>query len=389
LVCDGCERDANAAAGGGAHARREAAEKASARGRSTHPSVEVDAVAPEAWDRIAAEFDDATYDQTACFARQQWGAARISSLLLRRDGTAIAGAQVVIVTPPLLGRGLAYVKFGPFWRRRGEPADPETYRSVLRALVAEYCDRRGHCLTVLPRPNPVHAEAETQILREFAFLVRRPMPDPNRYVVDVSLTPDAAMKSLAQKWRYNLKQAQANALDIRLCEGAADIATFAALHGAMVSRKKHDDSDALDLIPALAAGLPERMRPKTVLVFHEGRAVAGAVVGILGDTAYYVFGASEDQALPLKAGYALHWWIAAWLNREGVRWYDLGGEVLDPGLRQFKKGFVGKSGAVVSAAGEFDRWSNFRGRLAADAIYRVRDLKRGAGSLRRRSSRDA
>lgn len=368
---------------------REALEQARPRGRSTDPSVEVDTAAPEAWDRIAAEFDDPTYDQTACFARQQWGAPRISGLLLRRDGIVVAGAQVVIVTPPLLGRGLAYVKFGPFWRRRGEPADPEIYRSVLRALAAEYCDRRGHCLTVLPRPNPVYGEAEAQILRELAFAVRRPMPDPNRYLVDASLAPDAAMKSLAQKWRYNLKQAQANGLEIRLGDGAADVATFAALHGAMVSRKKHDDADALHLVPTLAAGLPERMRPRTVLVFHEGRPVAGAVVGILGDTAYYVFGASEDSALPLKAGYALHWWIAVWLNREGVRWYDLGGEVLDPGLRQFKKGFVGKSGAVVSAAGEFDRWSSVRGRLAADAIYRLRDLKRAAGSLRHRSSRNA
>lgn len=362
-----------------------ASEPARHRPRPTDLAVEVDAIAPEAWDRIAADFDDSTYDQTACSARTQWGARRVSSLLMRRAGTPVAGAQVVVVKLPLLGRGIAYVKFGPFWRARGQPADPQVYRSVILALVAEYCGRRGHLLTILPRPNPDHAEAESRTLRELGFSVRRPMPDPNRYLVDVSLAPEAAMRSLAQKWRYNLKQAQANGLEIRLGESQADVATFAALHDAMVSRKKHDDGDALDLVPRLAAGLPERMRPQTVLAFHAGRPVAGAVVGILGDTAYYVFGASDDRALPLKAGYALHGWIADWLHREGVHWYDLGGEVLDPGLRQFKKGFVGKSGAVVAAEGEFDRWTSARGRLAGDAIYGARDLKRAVRSLGRQT----
>jgi len=359
---------------------------AQARGRASDLVAEIDTVAPDAWDRIAAEFDDITYEQTAAFAHAHWGAGRVSSLLLRQDGTPVGGAQVVIVTPPLLGRGVAYVKFGPFWRRRGSPADPEVYRGVVRALHAEYCGRRGHCLTILPRPNPVHADAESRILGELGFAVRRPMPDPNRYLVDVSLPPEAGLRSLAQKWRYNLKQAQANGLEIRLGDGAAERAAFAALHDAMVSRKKHDDPDALHLVPTLASGLLERMRPKTVLAFHEGRPVAGAVVGILGDTAYYVFGASDDSALPLKAGYALHWWIAGWLSREGVHWYDLGGEVQDPGLKQFKKGFVGKSGAVVAAAGEFDAWTSAPGRLVADAVYGLRDLKRAARFLGRRTA---
>lgn len=355
-----------------------------ARARPLHFQAEVDATAPDASDRIAAEFDDPTYDQTACFAREQWGAGRVSSLLLRRDGVALAGAQVVILKPLLVGRGLAYVKFGPFWRR-GQPADPHLYRCVLQALVAEYCDRRGHLLTVLPRPNPGHHEAEQQMLLELGFGVRRPMRDPNRYVVDVSLAPDAGLRGLSQKWRYNLKQAQTNGIEMRLGENEADLATFASLHDAMVSRKKHDDPDALHLIPSLSARLVERMRPRVVLASHDGRAVAGAVVGLLGDTAYYVFGASDDSALPLKAGYALHWWIAGWLNQQGAHWYDLGGEALDPGLKQFKKGFVGKTGAIVSAAGEFDVWTSRLGRLAGDAVYDLRDAKRALRSLRRES----
>ena len=144
----------------------------------------------------------------------------------------------------------------------------------------------------------------------------------------------------------------------------------------MVARKRFRDTDAVHLLPELAARLPASMRPRVVLASHDGVAIAGAVIVACGDTAYYMYGATEDAALPLKAGYALHWWIVNWLPELGVRWYDLGGEAGDPGLRQFKKGLVGKQGAIVSTPGEFDRWPGLRARFTGDAIYAIRALQR-------------
>jgi hypothetical protein len=78
------------------------------------------------------------------------------------------------------------------------------------------------------------------------------------------------------------------------------------------------------------------------------------VVAVCGDTAFYVFGATDDAALALNAGYALQWWIVEWLSTLPVRWYDLGGEALDAGLRQFKKGLVGKARRRRRGEREFD-----------------------------------
>ena len=45
-----------------------------------------------------------------------------------------------------------------------------------------------------------------------------------------------------------------------------------------------------------------------------------------GDTAVYLFGATNDAALPLRAGYFMHWRIIGWLREStNARWYDLGG----------------------------------------------------------------
>ena len=114
---------------------------------------------------------------------------------------------------------------------------------------------------------------------------------------------------------------------------------------------------------------------------HEGTPVAGAVVAVLGDTAYYVFGATSDEALPLKAGYALQWWIVNWLSDKKVRWYDLGGEAMEPGLRQFKKGLVGKSGVVLAMPGELDYWTHAVGQIVADGIYGFRAARGAVLSL--------
>jgi hypothetical protein len=336
---------------------------------------EVDTVSAAEWDQIAGEFDDLNYDQIACYSAGQWG-DRVSHLLLRRHGKAVAGARVAIIKLPIFSHGLAFLRFGPFWRRHGESADPGMYRAAIGALVHEYCVRRGHCLTVIPRPNPEFHAQETQVLADFGFAVRRPFPDPNRYLVDLSLDEETQMRSLDQKWRYNLRQAMANGFEIRLCESDADIRTFQSLHAGMVARKGFYNVDMVHLLPELAAHLPEGSRPRIVLAFHQGRAVVGATIAILGDTAYYVFGGSDDAALSLKGGYALQWWIVRWLSQQNVRWYDLGGEGGEQGLRQFKKGLIGKRGAVVGMTGEYDHWSQPSGRIIADAIYGLRALQR-------------
>ncbi|QIG50781.1 peptidoglycan bridge formation glycyltransferase FemA/FemB family protein [Nordella sp. HKS 07] len=338
-------------------------------------TVEVDNISDSDWDGIASGFADIHPEQTACFAGHHWK-GRDSHLLLHRNGEPVAGARVALVKLPLIGRGLAFLRFGPFWRRRDAAADPEIYRAMIAALVEEYCVARGHCLTVLPRPHPRYHAEECGWLRDMGFAQRRQYEDPERYVVNTALNEGAQLKSLAQKWRYNLRQALANSLDVRMTEAPEDIDAFQKLYVSMMERKDFSSTTPVHLTGQLIANLPDKLKPKLFVAYHEKKLVAGATVGLFGDTAYYMFGASSADALPLKAGYALHWVIVQWLNQNGFQWYDLGGASHEPGLRQFKKGFVGKAGQIVTMEGEFDRWTTPVGRLASDAIFGARNLRR-------------
>ena len=327
------------------------------------------------WDTALADFADVSYEQSDCYMSGQWG-GRVSRLLVRepKNGCAVGGALVVEITPPLLSTGLAYVKFGPFWQRRCEQPNEEVFKAIVNALRQEFCINRGHMLSILPRPSPDVEVTETQLLRDMGFCQRRSFDDPDRYLVRIHSDDDTQMKSLAQKWRYNLKKAIKNNITVKSSDDAAGLATFKTLHDEMVARKKFNDVDAIDLIPQLRSQLPDGLRPHVFIAYHNDKPVSGAVVGVLGNTAYYVYGASSDDALPLKAGYAMQWEILRWLQGRGANWYDLGGKVAETGLHQFKKGLVGKTGEIWTMTGEMDCWNGLGGRLLGDTLYLMRGI---------------
>lgn len=328
-----------------------------------------------AFDRIVADFADCSFDQTWAYSDSQWP-GRAERCLVLRDGAPLGGAVVVLLTVPLLGKGLAYVKFGPFWRKAGRPADFADYEAVVRAMADHYCVVQGHHLTILPRPNPEFLAGETAVLDRLGFRVGERIADKNRYLVNVAVCPDEIRASLSQSWRSNLRKALTGDIATERVDSRTAMADFAAMHRQMVDRKGLGDIDSLELLPRLLDELPPAIAPYFHIARHKGRPVAGAVVGNLGDTACYLFGSSTDEALPLRAGYALQWSVAeALAGRPDILWYDLGGEVMSAGLRQFKSGFVGRSGAIVEMSGEYDCWRPGAGHVAARALFALRAAK--------------
>jgi hypothetical protein len=341
----------------------------------------VTAVTHEDWDRQLDRFADSSFEESALYASGRWGKERVEAVEVRQAGRLIGGAVLVRVAPKGVPLDVRFLKFGPLWRLGGTAiADARAYRSVLYALVAEYGKRGGAALLVLQRPSPLANPIEREVMAELGFRPGRTMDDPNRYLVDATLPEAEQLASLDQKWRYNLKQARGAGLDVRE-EGAEGFADFAALHAAMIARKGDGAStDKVELLPALSEVLAVRSRPRLMMARKDGVPVAGAIFGLHGDTAYYLFGASSDAALPLKAGYAVQWAILAALRDTGTIWYDLGGEAGEEGLRQFKKGLAGKRGAIVALPSEFHWAGTLRAKLALGGL----DLARQAAELLRR-----
>lgn len=336
--------------------------------------VQLDVVPHEEWDAEASRFTDVSYDQTAVFAAARRGRHRVVACRVTARGMPIGGAVATRFGVPGLRSSLYYIKYGPVWRGGDDQPSWQRYGQVVRALRREFCENRASMMIVVPRPNPDYALREAQILEAEGFQADRSTPDPNRYLVDLkgSLDPLAA---LSQKWRYNLKKARKAGLTVAECDAETGYSEFAALHRAMLERKRIQTEDVVHVVPQLARTLPAELAPKVYIAYADGRPVAGAVVGQIGDMACYLYGASSKEGTARNAGYLVQWHIIEQLREKGPRWYDLGGEALEQGLRQFKRGLVGRQGEIFATPGEFRCWTRPEARLVGAAIHAARTTR--------------
>lgn len=342
----------------------------------TIQSVHIEQVSPLQWETIASGFLDVNQEQTHCFNAAKWGAERVELSVVRDGSTIIGGAAVVVFQIPGTRRAMSLIKWGPLWRRPDMPNDPERLLTVLKALKQDYAERRGHYLSVFPHADPEFGEQTCTLLQALDFNPYWSHNDPDRYLVNVAISPEEMRSSLSQKWRYNLKKSAKNDLEIVEVDSEDGFDQFMTLYRDMLTRKGFFDSSAIATLPALMQASVGALRPKIFLVSHKGLPTAGAVIDMSGDRAVYLYGATDERALGLKAGYAMHWWIAERLSRNpDIRWYDLGGKDGDGGLHQFKKGFVGKRGAIIPTPPSYEFAMDWKGRVLGRAIFALRDAK--------------
>ena len=343
-------------------------------------------VSPQLWDRTIAQFDEVCQEQLYTFARSRWPAVTHEPVLFWRGGELIGGSLMMIQPMPLRLSALAVAKWGPMLARADQPDRLALYAQMIDALVADYAQKRRLMLSVLPRASlsPFNAEYDHLVHRGFAR--GSELGFPNRYIVNLRLGDDEQRKSFEQKWRYHLRKSEKE--DLVFEHGAASrLPEFAALYGKMLDRKKFADHSAYETVPALMAMSNDVLRPELFFVRHGGEVIAGAIIFKAGSRAVYLYGATNDKALPLRAGYFLHWHIIRWLrDNTPAKWYDLGGTDGFHGLHQFKKGMVGEAGVIQPVPPVANYAAHWWPRLVGNSAFAARDgvhrLKREIDRLR-------
>jgi hypothetical protein len=349
----------------------------------------LDQIGPD-WDAMAGSFADACLEQMAAYVVPRWGASRLSGVVVRDAASAepVAMALAVLATIPLFELGLAYVKFGPLWRRHDRPANPAVLAVALDAVKHVFAEDRGLVARVMPPPDPDFAREWSNRLGAAGFTFHDDAPDPTRYLVDLGLSESQQLKSLGAKWRANLNKALANGLEMREASLAESFPDFLALYHTMLARKQFTDRHNIHALPSFAALASPALGVRLFLAYHDGRPVAGSIIVGAGDRVFVAFSASDERALSLRAGYALRWWIIDRLRGSNARWLDLGGTEGDAGLKSFKLGNVGKLGRVLQIAGDYDFAENVLSSFVSAAMSSTRKfMQRGPGQHLRRLKR--
>jgi hypothetical protein len=334
------------------------------------PALETRTVSGSEWDSIVSGFDGVCQEQLFAFASTRWPKVKLEPRLFECKGQIVGGA-LVMVQDLRLAR-MAICKWGPMLEDT-ESADPvRRYVAMVQALVDEFAHRRGMLLSILPHASPEPINGEYRALRDLGFERGYSLQYPSRYMVNLRLGEEEQRKSFQQTWRRQLAKAEKSGLSFE--HGQPErLGEFKTLYGAMTDRKQFPDYSAFDTIDALMH-LDEPLRPEQFYVRHEGEVVAGALIFKAGSRAVYLYGATNDRALPLRAGYFLHWHIIRWLrDHTRAHWYDLGGTDGFQGLHQFKKGMVGDAGLIRSVPPVVNFASNSRARFIGNAALSARE----------------
>jgi lipid II:glycine glycyltransferase (peptidoglycan interpeptide bridge formation enzyme) len=311
--------------------------------------VEVDRTTPAEWSHLLDLFDDANIYQTFPYGSVRWGEKNLSHLVLKRDGEVMAMAQLRIICPTPLKFGMAYLRWGPIYERRGTPPDPEILKRMAASLVDEYVKKRKLFLSVLP--NAFAGSPRAQAFQSaFSGFVREPLTASNTYrtfLLDLAPSLEDLRSALDKKWRNQLTRSEKNNLEVISGNTENDYRAFCAIYDQMLKRKSFDTSVDTQEFARIQQALPDNQRMRILICKDQGRPVAGLVVSAFGDSAIYLLGATSDDGLNSKGAYLLQWTMIKWLKSQGIRWYDLGGidPEVNPGVYHFKRGF---SGADVS-----------------------------------------
>lgn len=265
------------------------------------------------WDAFVRQHPHGHLLQLAAWAQLKqafgWRSARVA---LCEDQTIVAGAQVLFTLLPLGVGTIAYLPFG------GLVSAPDQWRPLWQA-VREVC--RRHRAVFLKWEPGFHAPPLDDLHRWGFLPSPQTIQPPNTILID--LTDDETMLArMNQGTRRKIRQALKG--DVRYFEASSDeLPRFAALM--QVTGERNAFGVHAPAYYALAYQLFVPQDAALILAEHEGDTLAGVFVFALGDTAWYLYGASANEKRQLMASYGVQWKAIQWARDRGCRVYDMWG----------------------------------------------------------------
>jgi lipid II:glycine glycyltransferase (peptidoglycan interpeptide bridge formation enzyme) len=333
----------------------------------------------QSWSDILDLFADASVYQAWSYGVVRWGAAGIEHVVVRKGGEVVAAAQVAVKTIPLLRAGVAYVPWGPLWRRRGSAPEVEHFRLVSRALRLEYAKRRGLLLRIAPNEIDGATPGLASVLAGEQFSPQAGARPYRTILLDLGPPLDELRKNLSAGWRQQLTKSEKLGFQVTEGDSAELFDAFLELYREMLARKRFDPGVNCEEFALVQQDLLRHQKMRIVLCTLDGVPASGAICAGIGDTGIYLFTASGRQAGNTTGSHLLQWRVLEWLKAEHRTCYDLGGidPVANESVYRFKAGLAGKTGRDVCHVGVFEASRN------PVSTYSVRLLE----AVRKRRSR--
>jgi lipid II:glycine glycyltransferase (peptidoglycan interpeptide bridge formation enzyme) len=344
---------------------------------------EVDTVTERDWQEQLQEFDDANIYQTWSYAEVSWGLDNTSHLVLKQDGRTVALAQVRVLKIPFVNIGIAYVRWGPIWRRSAE-ADEDVFRQAVRALRNEFTCKRSLVLRLFPALFDDDLLCRSTILKEEGFSVLRGVSASRTILMDLSPSLEGLREGMMAHWKRELKIAERKKLQV--IEGDQDelFGAFIEIYREMVSRKHFVEPNDINHFRLIQARLPNELKMRIMLCKSGDDICSGLICSAIGNTAIYLFGATSNSGMKSNGSYLLHWKLLETLKQQHIAIYNLNGinPVRNPGTYKFKSDLAGRNGKDVRFLGHFESGAGALANSGVKIAERVRWIYRNVKGLR-------
>jgi lipid II:glycine glycyltransferase (peptidoglycan interpeptide bridge formation enzyme) len=332
------------------------------------------------WDSFVITHARAHFLQIAAWGKLKsqfgWIPQRIA--LTDETGKIIAGAQILYRRLPYRLGKLAYIPFGPVvdW------TDTSLLKAVFKA-IDRTARREGAAFLKIEAGFDI----DPKIIQEVGC---RPSPQtvqpPSTLILQINgydksgiaINEDVILKRMNQGTRRNIRKSEKSGIVIRQAM-FDDVASFNRLLHETSERKDfgvHDPAYYQTMYELFVGGKsPVKgalfLGSYTDETSQQSKDLAGVFVLALGNSAWYVAGASSDDERERRASFGVQWAAIQWARSQNVVWYDLYGipnesearleaefETRNEGLwgvYRFKRGW---GGTIVRAVGAWDKVYN-------------------------------
>jgi lipid II:glycine glycyltransferase (peptidoglycan interpeptide bridge formation enzyme) len=325
-------------------------------------TVTLQPIEQDTWQQLTPSFLDYNYRHlwhfgVACAERLNAASEHVAIY----EGAELAGlADVRIKRIPFLKMGIAYINGGPLVRQKDND-ECDLLRVCLDALIKQYVQEQGLMLRIKPTLGPeLWNSMQNSVFRGCGFSISKTIKPYRTFLLNLGRSMDDLRKNLSQKWRNNLKRAEAVNQPIQSDYSVESLVRFSELYDEFRENKHFDVELDPKFYIDVQQMLPESERLRVALCEIEGTLVSGHVSSLLGDTTVNLFRANRRAALASRASYLIQWNGVCNACEKGCRWYDLGGidPKDNPGVYSFKKGMGGEE---ITVSGPFEYYpDNFR-----------------------------
>ncbi|MGE5370476.1 MAG: lipid II:glycine glycyltransferase FemX [Solirubrobacterales bacterium] len=314
------------------------------------------------YDAFVAQHPKGHFLQTRAWGevKRSMGWEPIPVVLLEDDRRITAAALILkrSLPRPLHDRCIFYSPRGPVCA----PNDPVRLRALMDGIRPIAQSHHAIFLKIDPDIPVSDHQFESQI--SAMGLVRTVSAQgfegvQPTFVFRLDIKPEEAelLAHLSNKTRYNLRLAEKKGVTIRNSKEKDDLRAF---YGILIETAERDRFlvRSYDYYEQIWNHFVVHDLAALFVAEFEGRPVAATLAFILGEKAWYLYGASSNRHRNVMPNYLLQWTMIRWAKARGCTLYDFRGVSGDLsednplyGLYRFKKGF---GGDFVQFIGEWD-----------------------------------